>query len=266
MSLTRAIDSAVSGVLAQQIRLDVVGDNLANVSTPGFRGARVDFASALSDTLRIGSEPERAYLGGVDPLQIGLGVEVAGVTRSFDVPGAIVTTGIAGDVAIDGDGFFRLEGGGYTRDGSFGVDASGRFVDPATGLAVLGENDGVLLVPAADPSFTGFSVGADGTLTGNFTGGPQALGRITLARFANPEGLELDGLGLFRETAASGDPIVGAPGTGGLGTLVGGALESSNVDATAELGELISAQRAYLTNARALRGADRLLEDLVKIV
>lgn len=269
MALTNAIGSALSGLSAQQIRLDVVGDNLANSSTPGFRTGRVDFESALSETIRLGSEAEDRTLGGVNPLQAGLGVEVAGITRTFEDQGVIQPTGPAGDVAIDGAGFFTLsdgEGGlAYTRDGSFGVDAAGRFIDPASGFAVQGAA-GDLLIPVADPTFTGFQVQADGTILGSFTGGPLALGRIELARFVNPNGLERDGRGFFRETAASGRAIAGDPGTSGLGTLVGGALELSNVDFTEQFGELISAQRAFQSNARLLKRAEEMLEDLVKIV
>lgn len=269
MALTNAMGSALSGLSAQQVRLDVIGDNLANSSTPGFRAARVDFEAALAETIRLGSEPEDFRLGGVDPLQIGLGVDAAGVTRTFEDQGVIQPTGPAGDVAIDGAGFFVLSDGegrlAYTRDGSFGVDAAGRFVDPATGFAVRGAA-GDLLIPVADPTFTGFQVQADGTILGSFTGGPLALGRIGLARFVNPNGLERDARGLFRETASSGPAIVGDPGTGGLGTLVGGALELSNVDFTEQFGELIAAQRAFQSNARVLNRSDQLLEDLVKIV
>lgn len=283
MALMNAMGSALSGLGAQQLRLDVIGDNLANSSTPGFRTARVDFETALAETIRIGSEPEMLDLGGVDPLQVGLGVSVAGITRTFEDAGLIQPTGPAGDVAIDGPGFFVLsdgEGGlAYTRDGSFGVDAAGRLVDPATGYGVRGlaadpvtgvipggTSPSDLALPVLDPTFTGFLVQADGTLTGTFTTGNRTLGRIGLARFVNPNGLEWDARGFFRETAASGAAIGGDPGTAGLGTLVGGALELSNVDFGEQFGELIAAQRAFQSNARVLNRCDQLLEDLVKIV
>ncbi|HEX7898202.1 MAG TPA: flagellar hook basal-body protein [Planctomycetota bacterium] len=283
MTLTNAMGSALSGLSAQQLQLDVIGDNLANSSTPGFRTARVDFESALAETIRLGSEPEGSSLGGVNPLQIGTGVEVGGITRTFDVPGVIQPTGVAGDLAIDGQGFFILsdgEGGlAYTRDGSFGVDAAGVFIDPSTGFAVQGlmadPVTGIIpagaalqdvALPVSDPTFTGFFVQADGTLVGTFTGGNRTIARVELARFVNPEGLERDGQGFFRETPSSGAPVTGDPGAGGLGTLVGGALELSNVDFTEQFGALISAQRAFQSNARVLNRADQLLEDLVKIV
>jgi flagellar hook protein FlgE len=283
MTLTNAMGSALSGLTAQQFNLDVIGDNLANASTPGFVTARVDFEAALAETIRLGSEPESSSMGGVDPLQIGLGVEVGGVTRSFDDPGLIQATGIAGDLAIDGLGFFTLadgEGGlAYTRDGSFGVDASGLFIDPGTGFAVQGlmadPVTGVIpagaalqtiTLPVSDPAFTGFFVQADGTLVGTFTTGNRTIARVELARFVNPNGLERDGSGLFRATLSSGAPIAGDPGAGGLGTLVGGALELSNVDFSEQFGRLIDAQRAFQSNARVLNRADQLLEDLVKIV
>ena len=275
MTLTNAMGSALSGLTAQQVQLDVIGDNLANSSTPGFRTARTDFETALAETIRLGSEPEGAWIGGVDPLQIGTGVEVGGITRSFDQPGVIQPTGVAGDLAIDGLGFFILsdgEGGlAYTRDGSFGVDASGLFVDPSTGFAVQGVMAGGaalqnIALPVSDPTFTGFFVQADGTLVGTFTAGNQTIARVELARFANPNGLERDGEGLFRESLNSGAPIAGDPGAGGLGTLVGGALELSNVDFTEQFGLLIQAQRAFQSNARVMNRADQLLEDLIKIV
>ena len=270
MTLTNAMGSALSGLSAQQVQLDVIGDNLANSSTPGFRTARTDFETALAETIRLGSEPDGPWIGGVDPLQIGTGVEVGGITRSFDDPGVIQPTGIAGDLAIDGLGFFILsdgEGGlAYTRDGSFGVDAAGLFVDPATGFAVQGAGLQDLSLPVSDPDFTGFFVQPDGTLVGTFTTGNQPLGRIALARFVNPDGLEIEGENLFRESLNSGPAIAGDPGAGGLGTLVGGALELSNVDFTEQFSLLIEAQRAFQSNARVLNRADQLLEDLVKIV
>jgi flagellar hook protein FlgE len=270
MTLTNAMGSALSGLSAQQIQLDVVGDNLANSSTPGFRAARTDFETALAETIRLGSEPDGAWIGGVDPTQVGTGVEVGGITRSFDDQGVIQPTGIAGDLAIDGLGFFVLsdgEGGlAYTRDGSFGVDASGLFVDPATGFAVRGDGLTDITLPVSDPTFTGFFVQPDGTLVGTFTTGNQTLATVRLARFANPDGLEIDGRGFFRESLNSGPAITGDPGTGGLGTLVGGALELSNVDFTEQFGLLIEAQRAFQSNARVLNRADQLLEDLLKIV
>ena len=285
MALLNAMGSALSGLTAQQVRLDVVGDNLANASTSGFREARVDFESALSETIRLGTEPQGGTLGGSDPLQAGLGVNVARISRDFEAQGTIIATGRPEDLAVDGAGFFILEGGAYTRDGSFARGADG-VLRTSGGLAVQGLNADptTFVMPASGPlenvtiplgtlelapgnPLTGFSVGADGTVTGTFLGGElRTIAQIRLARFANPNGLEAAGNNLFREALNSGGAIEGAPGSRGLGTLAGGALEASVVDFAEQFGELIAAQRAFQANARVLARAEQALEDLVKLL
>ena len=288
MTVMRAIDTAASGLSAQQVKLEAVADNLANSTTPGFKSATtVEFQALLSETLRPGSKPE-GTLGGVNPLQIGTGVEVAGIHRDYS-QGAIGITGASADLAVDGIGFFILkeDSGGrlYTRDGTFSLDAQDRLVDPATGMAVQGLNadlatftvPGVgtlqdLVIPVGDlvvggATLTGFSVGADGTITGIFSDSTlRTLGRVGLARFSNPDGLEHRGGPLFRAGTNSGPALEGAPGTGGFGTLAGGALEASNVDFVKEFTDLISAQRAFQANARVIARSEELLEGLVNIV
>lgn len=289
MTVMRSIDTAASGLNAQQVKLEAVADNLANSTTPGFKSAAtVEFQALLSLTLRPGSAPEGGAIAGVNPIQVGTGVEVAGIHRDFS-QGAIGVTGASADLAVDGTGFFILEGESegrlYTRDGTFSLDAQDRLVDPATGMAVQGLNADLatfvvppagtlqdLVIPVGDlvvggATLTGFSVGADGTITGIFSDSTlRTLGQVRLARFSNPDGLEHRGGSLFRAGANSGPALEGAPGTGGFGTLVGGALEASNVDFVKEFTDLLSAQRAFQANARVIARSEELLEGLVNIV
>lgn len=286
MTVLGAMDAAFSGLSAQQVRLNTVGDNLANVSTPGFKTARVDFSTLLAETLRAGSAPE-GELGGWNSLQVGTGVQVSSVTRDFG-QGLISPTGLSGDLAIDGGGFFILEGGiegtAYTRDGTFALNPSGQLFDPASGFLVQGLNADLttFTIPPGAPletvvvpiglvvgtaTLVDFSVLGDGTVLGLFSDSSTAtVGRLMLARFVNPQGLEADEGTRFRETAASGPAFVAAPGTQGLGTVAGGSLEESNVDLLGQFEVLIEAQRAFQANARVIQRSETILEELLNLV
>lgn len=434
--------SAVTGLLAHQRKMDVIANNIANVSTTGYRGSRMMFQNLLSQTLEGGAAPNGDF-GGTNPLQIGLGVGIGSIDVNH-TQGALLTTGISSDLAIQGNGFFILSNGNgafYTRDGTFDLNAAGVLIDPATGLRVRGYTadangvidtnlppgdliipigntsivretqnavlrgnlnssatdgtttqrtlrvydslgtprdvvltftkraqvdsggtlynawswsaqfdgtdvtnvpagqEGVLLfdsggaffaegaldtgtgtftarsaLPSQDQvsippglfpgsslpttpfefavdfsevsqlaeennvtvfSQDGFPLGVletyeiatDGTINGIFTNGlMRTMGQISMAWFPNVGGLERRGENLFIETSSSGLAQIGAPGTGGRGTIAGGTLENSNVDLGTEFSNMIITQRAYQANARTITTADTMLQEAVNLV
>jgi flagellar basal-body rod protein FlgG len=248
-----------TGMEAQQTQLDVIANNLANVSTTGFKRASAVFEDLMYQNLRqVGSNSaEQSQLP--TGLQLGLGVRTVATSRSF-AQGSLQQSGNNLDVAIQGNGFFQItmpDGtNGYTRDGSFQVDSQGRLVT-STGLPVA---NGVT-VPANAKSL---SIAADGTVTATIPGAvaPQPIGSIALASFINPAGLEPKGQNLFAESAASGQPNTGTPGANGLGSLSQGFLETSNVNVVQELITMIQTQRAYEMNSKAIQTSDQMLQKL----
>ena len=248
-----------TGMEAQQTQLDVISNNLANVSTTGFKRASAVFEDLMYQNLRqVGansSEQSQLPTG----LHLGLGVKTVATSRSFS-QGALQQSGNKLDVAIQGNGFFQItlpDGTtGYTRDGSFQVDNQGQLVT-ATGLPVA---NGVT-IPA---NATSVAIGGDGTVTATIPGNatPQPIGTIALASFINPAGLEPKGQSLYAESAASGQPNTGTPGTNGLGALSQGFLETSNVNVVQELITMIQTQRAYEMNSKAIQTSDQMLQKL----
>lgn len=245
---------------AQETLIDVTANNLANVNTNGFKRSQVDFADLMYDTQRqAGSEIESGRPSPIG-LQIGSGVRPVGTTKLF-TPGTIEKTGQSTDVAILGDGFFRVTVAGedrYTRDGAFRTDASGTLVTTEGYLV-----DGGITV---DPNAVDISIGADGTITGLVDGQQSTFGQISLTRFANPAGLSNQGNNLYAVTEASGDAQQGLPADPGFGQLQGSHLERSNVEVVTELIGLITAQRAYEVNSRAIRAGDEMLSTTTDIV
>jgi flagellar basal-body rod protein FlgG len=248
-----------TGMEAQQTQLDVISHNLANVSTTGFKRANAVFQDLMYQNLRqVGSNStEQSQLP--TGLQLGLGVRTVATSRSF-AQGSMQQTNNQLDVAIKGNGFFQVtqpDGTiGYTRDGSFQVDAQGRLVT-SSGLPVA---NGVT-VPAGA---TNVSISTDGTVSATLSGqtAPQAIGTLALANFVNPAGLEPRGENLYAETAASGQPNGGTAGTNGLGTIMQGFLETSNVNVVQELVSMIQTQRAYEMNSKAVQTSDQMLQKL----
>jgi len=248
-----------TGMEAQQTQLDVISNNLANVSTTGFKRGNAVFEDLMYQNLRqVGSNTsEQSQLP--TGLQIGLGVRTVATSRSF-TQGSLQQSGNNLDVAIQGNGFFQItlpDGtNGYTRDGSFQVDNQGRLVN-ASGLPVA---NGVT-VPA---NAKGLSIAADGTVSASIPGSstPQQIGTIALATFINPAGLEPRGQNLYTESVASGQPNTGTPGANGLGTLQQGFLETSNVNVVQELITMIQTQRAYEMNSKAIQTSDQMLQKL----
>jgi flagellar basal-body rod protein FlgG len=248
-----------TGMEAQQMQLDVISNNLANVSTTGFKKSHAVFEDLMYQNLRqVGSNTtEQSTLP--TGLQIGLGVRTVATSRTFS-QGNVQQSNNNLDVAIQGNGFFQLtmpDGTiGYTRDGSFQIDNQGRLVT-ATGLPVLNG----ITVPA---NATSVAIGSDGAVTAQIPGtvAPQPIGNITLASFINPAGLEPKGQNVFAESTASGQPNAGTAGSNGLGTVMQGFLETSNVNVVQELVTMIQTQRAYEMNSKAIQTSDQMLQKL----
>lgn len=248
-----------TGMEAQQTQLDVISNNLANVSTNGFKRANAVFEDLMYQNLRqVGSNSsEQSQLP--TGLQLGLGVRTVATSRSF-AQGNLQQSGNKLDVAIQGNGFFQVtmpDGTtNYTRDGAFQVDSQGRLVT-ATGLPIA---NGVT-VPA---NATSIAIGADGIVTAQVPGSasPQSIGTIALASFINPPGLEPKGGNLYAESTASGQPSSGTPGANGLGSLMQGFVETSNVNVVQELVTMIQTQRAYEMNSKAIQTSDQMLQKL----
>lgn len=244
---------------AQQFNLDTISNNLANVNTQGFRANQARFQDLIYQQLRAPGSPVGSSVIPVGQ-DVGLGAKVESSAKTF-TQGTLVETDNPLDIAIQGDGFFQVtEPDGttaYTRDGSFKMDANGAVVTA----------DGYLLNPqiTIPAQAINVSVGTDGTITALLPGQtqPQQIGQITLARFVNPAGLQAQGQNLFTQTAASGTPTVSQPGINGAGTLEGGWLEQSNVSVVTEIVNMITAQRAYEANSKAITTADSMLQTAV---
>lgn len=248
-----------TGMEAQQMQLDVISNNLANVSTNGFKRATAVFEDLMYQNLRqVGANStEQSTLP--TGLQVGLGVRTVATSRSF-AQGNLQQSSNKFDVAIQGDGFFQVtmpDGTtSYTRDGAFQINSSGTLVT-ATGLPIA---SGVT-VPA---NATAVSIAGDGTVSATIPGtpDPQGIGTISLARFINPAGLTPLGGNLYAESAASGQPQAGTPGADGMGALMQGFLETSNVNVVQELVTMIQTQRAYEMNSKAIQTSDQMLQKL----
>ncbi|MFO1330396.1 MAG: flagellar basal-body rod protein FlgG [Rubrivivax sp.] len=257
--MIRSLWIAKTGMEGQQTKLDTIANNLANVGTNGFKRGGVVFEDLMYQNLR--QTGAAAAEQGVLPtgLQVGLGTRVAAATRNFG-QGTLQQSSSDLDLAVKGKGFFQItmpDGStGYTRDGSFQVDAGGQLVTSAGLVLQPG-----ITIPANAQKVT---IGQDGTVSVTVPGqaAPQSVGQIQLASFINPAGLEPLGQNLFAESASSGAPQAAAPGTNGLGTLHQGAVEGSNVNVVEELVAMIATQRAYELNSKAIQTSDQMLQRL----
>jgi flagellar basal-body rod protein FlgG len=259
----RALWTAATGMHAQQLTLDVIANNLANVQTGGFKRSRVDFQDLVYQSLQV---PGMASSQGNEipsGFQVGHGSRAVSTQRLF-AEGDLQPTGNPLDVAIEGEGFFQVtQPNGdiaYSRAGSFKQDSQGRIVT-VEGFLLEPE----ITIPADALSV---SIGVDGTVSVQQPGvvQPQQIGTIELARFVNPAGLESVGRNLFRPTQASGDPTPGTPGQEGFGTMLQFFLEGSNVSVVEEMVNLIAGQRAYEINSRAIRTADEMMQTANNLV
>lgn len=255
--MIRALHTAATGMEAQQQRIDVIANNLANVNTTGFKKSRADFQDLLYQQVRA---PGTAAAQGVTVptgVQVGTGVRTVSTHRTFTA-GDLLQTGNQFDLAIEGDGFFQvtLPGGeqAFTRAGNFEVDPQGMLVTP----------DGYPLDPAivVPPGATAATVGADGTVSVTVAGENEAteVGQIQLATFINPGGLRSIGRNFLQPTTASGQPQVNPPGLQGAGTLAQGFLEMSNVKVVEEMIGLISSQRAYEVSSKVITATDEMMQ------
>lgn len=253
----RALTIAATGMAAQEMRVEVISNNLANMNTTGYNARRAEFADLhYQQVTRAGTIS--AADGSVLPtgVQLGLGVRAAAVTVELS-QGTVSQTGGDLDLAIEGAGYLEVELpsglSAYTRDGALKRSADGLVVT----------SDGHALIPdiVIPEEARSISVNAEGEVYAYFSDRvePELLGQITLAGFANAKGLEAIGSNLFVETEASGPALVGVPGEDGLGTLRQGYLEDSSVDAVREITELIEAQRGYELNSKVLSAADQML-------
>ncbi len=254
--MIRALSTAATGMEAQQTRLDVTANNIANTSTAGFKKSRAEFSDLMYQSQRAPGAATSAGTEAPTGLQVGMGVRTVSTQRMHS-QGDLRQTGRPLDVAIEGRGFYpvNLPSGevAYTRDGAFKIDAEGQLV---TGEGYILAGD--ISIP---PDAQNITIGADGTVSVVVPGesAPVEAGQLQLAAFANESGLEAMGRNLYRETSASGAVVVGAPGENGTGTLAQGTLEMSNVNVVEEMIDLISGQRAYEINSRVIKAADEML-------
>ncbi len=274
--MIRSMFSAVSGLKGHQTMLDVIGNNIANVNTSGFKASRVLFSDMYYQTLSTASAPTAAT-GGTNPTQIGYGSKVASIDLLNNRSG-FQQTARALDTYISGEGFFTVQDSAgernYTRVGAFAFDASGNLID-GNGSFVLGEQPALsspvgTLAPITITNFqnySGISIGPDGAITGTnlTTMSIQTLAQIPIAVFNNPDGMEQRGDQYFGATLNSGAPSYAEPGTALAGQLVSGGLEMSNVDLSKEFTDMIVAQRGYQANARVITTSDQVLEELVNL-
>jgi flagellar basal-body rod protein FlgG len=250
---------AKTGLDAQQTRMNVISNNLANVNTTGFKRDRAVFEDLLYQNIRQAGGQTGADSQAATGFQLGTGVRVL-ATEKIVTQGGMQTTNNSLDLAISGEGYFQIaqpDGTiGYSRDGSFNMDAAGQLV---TG-------SGRFLQPAIaiPPNASSITIGQDGTVSVQLTagGGAQVVGQIQIARFVNASGLQSIGQNILRETPASGPPQVGNPGADGAGILMQGALEVSNVNVVEEMVGMIETQRAYEINSKAISTVDGMLQYL----
>lgn len=260
--MIRSLWIAKTGLDAQQMQLDTISHNLANVGTNGYKRAHAQFEDLLYQNLRQSGSQETQTNVLPTGLQLGTGVRPVGTSRNF-AQGNLNRTENPLDLAINGNGFLQVQmpdgTTSYTRDGALRVDSQGQLVT-ANGNPL----NPAITIPA---NSTNVTIGADGIVTaltpGNTT--PVQVGQLQTASFVNPAGLDPIGQNLFRETASSGTPTVGTPGLNGLGTISQGYVETSNVNVVEELVSMIQTQRAYEINSKAISTSDQMLARLSQL-
>jgi flagellar hook protein FlgE len=277
-----ALSSAVSGLDAYQEQMDIIGNNIANLNTTGYKSATVNLVDSFSDTLQAATAAT-GNDNATDAIQIGTGVMTGSVTNDWS-EGAINSTGVASNLAISGNGFFVVQdpntGAQYvTQDGTFNINLNGNLVNSA-GMELVGYSDtnlsklGLVVINAANldtanPSATmsGYTINSQGIITVNMSDGTSyTRGQILLQNFTDPQALTSVGNNLYSNTVnAGGLTAPGAPGSGSLGAIQSGALETSNVDLSAQMADLIIAQRAFEANSKMITTSDELLQDVVNM-
>ncbi len=256
--MMRALWTSATGMSAQQLNVDVISNNMANVNTTGFKKSKAEFQDLLYQTLKTPGTSTAA--GSIAPagIQVGLGTTVIATTKLF-TQGNFQETGNPLDLAIEGDGFFQVQMPNgelaYTRAGSFKIDNEGQVIN-AEGMQMSPN----IVIPSTTIEI---SIGSDGTVSvlNGETNLVEVLGsNIQIARFSNPAGLKSLGHNLLIPTISSGDPSEGDPGSSGMGTLVQGYLELSNVSVVEEMVNLIAGQRAYEICSRSIQASDEMLQ------
>jgi flagellar basal-body rod protein FlgG len=260
--MLRAFSTAATGMTAQQMMVDVVANNLANINTTGFKRSQVDFQDLLYVKMKESGTEVSSGIVSPSGMEIGSGVRAASTVKVFTA-GELQNTGRNLDIAITGDGFLQvtLPNGSinYTCDGALQINANGELVT----------NIGYRIEPAITIPTDAISIdiGKDGGVNVTDSSGTlSVVGTIQLVRFPNPSGLSSEGDNLLAETEASGTPTTGTPGENGFGTIQSGFLEKSNVQMVTELVNLITAQRAYEINSRAIKAGDDMLRTANEIV
>jgi flagellar basal-body rod protein FlgG len=259
----RALNIGATGMRAQQLNVEVISNNIANMSTTGFKRSRAEFQDMLYENLRrVGSASSDAGTLLPSGLQVGLGVRPVATYR-INEQGTLNITNNPYDVAINGRGYFQIQQPdgttAYTRSGAFQLNENGQLVT-AEGLSVIP----AITVPQNAVSVT---INASGQVFAELDGqiDLQSLGQLQLATFVNPTGLEAVGDNILKETESSGAAVVGNPQSAGFGSLVQGSLETSNVNIVSEITSLITAQRAYEMNSRVIKTADEMLTTISQL-
>jgi flagellar basal-body rod protein FlgG len=260
--MIKSLNTAATGMLAQQNNMDVIANNIANVNTNGFKKSRAEFEDLVYHNLK--DPGEASGLNSVTPtgVQTGLGVRTASIQKDFSKGNAVITKNPL-DLQIEGSGFFQVRNSdgevAFTRDGAFKKDANGRVVD----------KNGNVLIPeiVIPPTSIALEVSPTGEVRSisEQNAEPQVIGQIEVSNFINPAGLRSVGKNLFLPTSASGQPATVRPGTSGSGYLAQGELEASNVNIVDEMVNMISAQRAYETNSKVVQTADQMMQTAVNI-
>ncbi len=256
--MMRSLWTAASGMIGQQFNIDTIAHNLSNVNTAGYKKGRPDFEDLLYQTLRVAGTPATRDTLVPTGIQVGHGVRPA-ATQKMYTQGSLQNTGNILDLAVEGEGFFRVQlydgSFGYTRDGTFKMDANGQIVN-SNGFKLSPE----IIMPQGFV-YSDISISQDGLVTVKVAGNdtPVEVGQINVYRFVNPAGLKNIGQNLVKVTSASGQPIEGRPGFTGMGKLQQGFLEMSNVQIVEEMVNMIVAQRAYELNSKAITTSDSML-------
>lgn len=267
--MLKSMYSGISGMKANQTKMDVIGNNVANVGTTGFKKSGARFTDALNQTLIHASTPS-AGIGGTNPGQVGIGSKVSGIYKYMG-QGSLQPTGRVTDMAIDGDGFFVVERNAeiaYTRDGSFSLDKNGNLVT-ADGYKVLGTDGNPIVIPTKvnnggkDKSVTSVTVSKDGNISLGLEDGTKIEdhGKLRIAVFQNPEGLTALSGNLYSESANSGDAIYDAK----YGSIIQGAIEMSNVDLSEEFTDMIVTTRSFQASSKVITTSDELLQEIINL-
>jgi flagellar basal-body rod protein FlgG len=259
----RALSIAATGMLAQQTNVEVIANNLANMNTTGYKEQRAEFQDLLYQNIeQAGAQSSDSGTIVPSGIQLGAGVRTAAVYRATG-QGDLQTTSNPYDVAVNGPGYFRIQmpdgTDAYTRAGNFALSPEGQIVT----------QQGYVVAPgvAIPTTATAVTINAQGQVQATVPGqtAPQTVGQLELTRFPNDSGLQAQGSNLFTETASSGAPQSGVPGSTGYGTIQQGFLETSNVNAVEEITSLITAQRAYEMNSKVITAADEMLSETAKL-